>query len=543
MTNEDWPPDYTALLAWRQHQCMAIIKDPALIFGALEYYRTKPVEFIAHWVDTYDPRVVRSGLPAYMPLVPFAKQQQLITFLNKLLDANESGLIDKSRDTGATWICGAFSIWALLFIEGVSVGWGSRKEQLVDRLGDMDSIFEKLRCILRSLPRFFLPVGFDDRLHAGKMKIINPANGASITGECGDQIGRGGRKSIYFKDESAWYEHPESIEAALSENTDCQIDLSTTAGYGTVFERKVDSGITYTGGDIVSGKVNVFILDWRDHPKKDLAWYNKKRSKAEGEGLLHIFAQEVDRDRSAALEGVVIPGLWVKAAVDAHLTLKWPSDEGLWYGGLDVADGGLDRDAFSARQGVILRECDDWRSADTGETTRKAILLVNGRNMIVDYDSVGVGAGVKAEYNRLKKEPDLKDRVKSLRMVAWNAGASPKDKDKRMIKGDKQSPLIGDFFANLKAQGWWELRRRFEKTYMMLMGKGEYEIEEMISIDSSIPKLHLLTKELSQPTFSQNSKLKMLIDKKPDGAVSPNLADSVVMNYFPLITSYTLANV
>ena len=51
------------------------------------------------------------------------------------------------------------------------------------------------------------------------MRIVNPQTGASITGESGDNIGRGGRKLCYFKDESAWYERPEKIEAALADNT------------------------------------------------------------------------------------------------------------------------------------------------------------------------------------------------------------------------------------------------------------------------------------------------------------------------------------
>jgi len=57
--------------------------------------------------------------------------------------------------------------------------------------------------------------------------------------------------------------------------------------------------------------------------------------------------------------------------------------------------------------------------------------------------------------------------------------------------------------------------------------------------------LRKLQKELSQSTYGQGAKLKLLIDKTPEGTKSPNLADAVVMCYFPLPSSsnYSLINV
>jgi hypothetical protein len=44
------------------------------------------------------------------------------------------GLVEKSRDMGATWLAVSFSVWLFLFVPGATVGWGSRKEALVDRI-------------------------------------------------------------------------------------------------------------------------------------------------------------------------------------------------------------------------------------------------------------------------------------------------------------------------------------------------------------------------------------------------------------------------
>ncbi len=74
---------------------------------------------------------------------------------------------------------------------------------------------------------------------------------------------------------------------------------------------------------------------------------------------------------------------------------------------------------------------------------------------------------------------------------------------------------------------------RFEKTYKAVMQGIHYPSEELISIDSSIPCLHQLTAELSQATKSYNGKGKMVVDKKPNGGKSPNLADAVVICYSP----------
>ena len=183
-----------------------------------------------------------SGVPARMPLCLFPRQEDLVLFLHAMLKGQENGLIEKARDMGATWVSCAFSVWLWIYWPGASVGWGSRKEQLVDKIGDPDSIFEKMRMIIQCLPPLFLPAGFRVNDHMTYMKIINPENGATITGEAGDNIGRGGRKLIYFKDESAHYERPEKIEAALADNTRTQIDISSVNGLGNVFHRRRENG-------------------------------------------------------------------------------------------------------------------------------------------------------------------------------------------------------------------------------------------------------------------------------------------------------------
>lgn len=542
----EWPPNYIEIYQYRQQELLNYASNPQLLADAKAFYSSNPAAFISTWLDTYDPR--HASQSPWKPFVLFPKQIDMVNFLHELVKAEAGGLIEKSRDLGATWLGVGFSIWSWLFQPGSSIGWGSRKQELVDRIGDPDSIFEKLRMSIRRLPYDFRPEGLNPDEHLNYMKISNPENGASITGEVGDNIGRGGRKTMYFKDESAHYEHPESIEASLTDNTNVPIDISSVFGVGTVFERKRNSGIDWAPGQpIVKGRTNVFVFDWRDHPEKTQEWYERRRQQAEDEGLLHIFAQEVDRDYTAALEGVIIPAPWVRSAIDAHKRLGI-DDSGGWMAGLDVADEGGDTNSLALRKGIVLRKCLEWGKHDVGETTRRAVNECRdiGGGIDVQYDCVGIGAGVKAEVNRLRKyEADVWPH--GVTFVPWNAGGEVMHKDQHFIRHDKNSPLNGDLFGNLKAQAWWSTRRRFELTHRAIRSrmadasederKFTWRAEDLISLDSSMPNLFKLVKELSQATVSMNSRLKMAVDKKPDGAKSPNNADAAVMCYFPVKVS------
>ncbi|EMN8265856.1 TerL protein, partial [Escherichia coli] len=94
--------------------------------------------------------------------------------------------------------------------------------------------------------------------------------------------------------------------------------------------------------------------------------------------------------------------------------------------------------------------------------------------------------------------------------------------------------LNKDFFANAKAQSWWRLRKLFQNTWRAVVEGMAYNPDEIISISSSMALKDKLIIELSQPTYSINGVGKIVIDKQPDGTRSPNLADSVMINYAPM---------
>jgi phage terminase large subunit len=512
-------------------------RDPDALFEAFAYYKQHPAEWIDHWCDTFDPRNAGTGKLTRMPFKLFKRQREFIEFLKACVDGEANGLIEKSRDMGATWLCIAFSVWLFCFWPGIAIGWGSRKAVSVDRIGDMNSIFEKMRTLISGMPAIWLPTGFKFE-NMGYMKITSPKTEASITGESGDDIGRGGRTRVYFKDESAHYEHPEAIEAALSDNTRVQIDISSVNGLGNVFHRKREAGVDWHPGEVAQqGTTNVLVMDWSEHPGKTVEWYKNRENDARDAGLLHVFRQEVDRNYAASVEGVVIPPEWVASAIDAHLKLKLKLGLDLYEGGycaaLDVADGGGDRNAYSKRKGVVLVYLQEWGERDTGTTARRAISCSESTLPIeVQYDSIGVGSGVKTETNRLNDEGLMPEGIS---FTMWDAGSAVLQPDDHVDPEDDQTPLNKDFYGNLKAQGWWQLRRRFEKTHRALTENIMFKPDELISLPSELPNIRSLQKELSQPTMGKSTRMKLIVNKMPNGTRSPNLADSVMMNYWPIL--------
>lgn len=333
---DDWNPDYDAEYEKRQKRLENIRADKSILPALKEYYKDNPVAFINDWGMTFDPRNVEIGLPATVPFLMFPKQEEFITWLRERWLGREDGLAEKSRDMGVSWLCVAFAVWMFLFHDGTVIGFGSRKEEYVDDLNDPKSLFWKARQFINLLPTEFRPRGWDAKKHAPFMTIKNAENGSAIVGESGDNIGRGNRTSIYFKDESAFYERPDSIDAALSQTSNCKIDVSTPNGNGNPFYRKRHSG-----------KVKIFTFHWRDDPRKGDSWYQKQKNDLDPV----VLAQEVDIDYNASSGDSYIDG----SLVDDAQRLG-PADvevNGPWVIAIDAAHMGDDESVITKRRGLL----------------------------------------------------------------------------------------------------------------------------------------------------------------------------------------------
>ena len=150
--------------------------------------------FIGDCVYLYEPRHANVGEPVMLPVVLFQRQREFIEWLHERFTTKTSAPVEKSRDSGATWMSCAFAVWVWLFHPGSTVGFGCRKEILVDRAGDLqshlreDPLASSATCRTTSSPAASRSTRTPTTCASS-----TPRNDATIIGEAGDNIGRGGR--------------------------------------------------------------------------------------------------------------------------------------------------------------------------------------------------------------------------------------------------------------------------------------------------------------------------------------------------------------
>ena len=229
---------------------------------------------------------------------------------------------------------------------------------------------------------------------------------------------------------------------------------------------------------------------------------------------------------------VVIPAIWVQSAIgladDLGLEIT-----GKDYAALDVAGGedGGDENALALRKGIGLICVESWNGLDTSLTTQKAVNYCQARGVLdLAYDSIGVGEGVGGEWASMGRRREQPQRMT---LTPWAGGAAVQHPETRVEPSDPRSPKNKDQYHNLKAQAWFALRKRFENAHKARRGLP-YDADMLISIPRDLPNLLQLEQEITQPQHKTSATGKTMVDKQPDDARSPNLADAVVMAYYPI---------
>lgn len=256
---------------------------------------------------------------------------------------------------------------------------------------------------------------------------------------------------------------------------------------------------------------------FKDSPLPDEMEECKKR---DYDLYLHIWEGEPVADSEFA----IIKPKWIHAAVDAHKKLNF-SASGKKVMGFDIADEGEDASATVVRHGSIVKSVDEWtQKGDIIFSSDHAYTIATEQevNEII-YDSIGMGAGVKAHLSRKKG---------NIKCIGFNAGgAVVKPESKYMDRKNK------DFFRNIKAQMWWKVRDRFYNTWRAIEYGDKYPEDQLISLDSeSIGKeLDYLKAELSRPQVVYDDNGKVAVESKKDmkkrGIPSPNKADAFIMSF------------
>ena len=284
-----------------------------------------PARWLALWAWIEEPRS-REGEDAIKPFTPFAFQVELLQWFVAHCDspAAYDGFASKARGLGATWIFTAGAVWGWLFRpwRGKLV---SRKEDLVDKPGDLDSMFGKIDFLLGYLPQWMLPAGFTRDEHRFKLLLKNPVTGGQITGESTtSKTGRGGRATYVVLDEAAFMPGFIEVFGTVAGTTDHRFCVSSESfeegrGWWTTWHeaKGQDPGC-------------VRELEYWENPYFDEAWFAAERRRwgNDPEG----FNREYLRDPYAGSDTFVYPTVreagFVEKGYDPALPLLVGIDPG-----------------------------------------------------------------------------------------------------------------------------------------------------------------------------------------------------------------------
>lgn len=451
-----------------------------------------PVYFINTHGWTHDPRKVSVDETPRVPFVLYEQQEKFLRWLNECFVDQKKGAVTKSRDQGFSWISVAYAVWLWLFKPELNIVFGSRKAELVDKKGDPKSIFYKVRYFIESLPDHFKPEGWSLDRCSSMMKIVNPENGSTITGEGGDNMGRGNRGSIYFWDEAAFTPRAESVDGALSAVADCIIYGSTPNGECLFYEK------------VKNSRIRQFRMHWSDDPRKSKEWYDAIVAEF-GEVIAE---REYNCNHTVTSRAVAIPGKYVQAAIG--LLFETYNSPGHVAAGLDVAAGGNDLSVLVKRDGPVVF---DVLSLASDDNTNRTARWACGQSTDVHdlfYDGHGVGVGVGSWFS-----DNMMDFLFNFHAVNSSARASDRE-----YPDGRQGPAK---FINRRAELWWNVRERFQKTFLHVTEGHHYEPEEMISI----PDDANLISQLSSLSFEDGAGGRLKMESKK-GKKSPDFADALI---------------
>lgn len=276
--------------------------DPELQEALKEMCRRDYGFFFNNFCWIYDPRAGREHMA---PWIFYPHEYLFYDWLEDRFQKKEDGVVEKSREMGATWTILGWALHHFLFDADFSCLVGSRKEDLVDNKLP-DSLFGKLDYLISHLPFWLLPWQFNLQKHRTYMKIVSPTSHNAITGESTNPaFSRSGRYSAIIIDEMAFIDRSYSIWQAMGDSSPSRFAISTPDGKGNKFAELTHSGQTPK-----------LTLHWRLHPEKDEQWYEKEKHRRTAQEV----AQELDISYERSQRGLVFQDEWEELKSQGRLT-------------------------------------------------------------------------------------------------------------------------------------------------------------------------------------------------------------------------------
>ena len=270
----------------------------------------------------------------WYPWIPYPFQVRTLRWIDEVLENEDDetgksdGVVEKSRDVGATWMFCLRAAHHWLFGNDILVGFYSHKEALVDS-GNPKSMFYKVRALLGlnrkvpatchapgtmfdgarvRLPDYLYPAGFEPKLHDLKLNLKHPTRTNQISGEATtSKAGIGDRTFYNVLDEGAKNQDLLNIWSGMGPVTDHRFTVSSAdRREGDGMYILVEQGRAAQRDPSREGP-SFLSLPWHVHPLRDDAWERRMRARYKSEGNEAGFAREYEIDWNAGMGDWVYP--------------------------------------------------------------------------------------------------------------------------------------------------------------------------------------------------------------------------------------------
>ena len=234
-----------------------------------------------------------------MPFMLFDYQKEAVDEIWSCIVHWKKVFIEKSRQLWLSWIiCWIFLYWFLF--HGHKYTMITMTQDEIDKSWDIDSLFEKLRYMIRLLPQWMLPDWLSKEVwteYNKSMSISHPSGTSGITGKTWwkPDAGRWGTRNAVFLDEMASLTYARQINMSVGSSSPCVIYNSTPKWEFNEFYEMRKKAMLW--------EIEWLRYHWTEHPfynDKWHEWYCKGKS-------TEAIAQELEIDYNVAIKWRVYP--------------------------------------------------------------------------------------------------------------------------------------------------------------------------------------------------------------------------------------------
>ncbi len=232
-------------------------------------------------------------------------------------------------------------------------------------------------------------------------------------------------------------------------------------------------------------------------------------------------------------DSIILPE-WFDSCVDAHERLGF-KPTGVEVVSHDPSDLGNDTKGLVYRHGSVVKDVLERDYGDVNDGFDWACeYAIEKKADLFTWDGDGLGLGLRRQAG------DYFDDKKWIDWQMFRGGEAPMypeavygGPDESLDKPRKNK----DIFANQRAQFYYELADKMQRTHRAVTEKEYHNPDDMISFSSKIELLSSLRAELcriprkKRPNANGKRQIMSKPEMKAEGIDSPNLADPVMMSY------------